>query len=47
VKVELVANSEGSFSISRVEAGGSGAQAVNSKTAIKQAEEHNDLTVIG
>jgi hypothetical protein len=47
VKVELVANSEGSFSSSRVEAGGSGAQAVNSKTAINQAAGHNDLTVIG
>jgi hypothetical protein len=47
VKVELVANSEGSFSSRRVEAGGSGAQAVKSKTAIKQAGEHNDLTVTG
>jgi hypothetical protein len=47
VKVELVANAEGSFSSSRVEAGGSGAQAVNSKTAIKQAGKHNDLTAIG
>jgi hypothetical protein len=47
VKVELVANSEGSFSINRVEAGGSGAQAVKSKTAIKQEEKHNDLTAIG